>query len=271
MSKNDYREVKVDTCSLMGFCNKSPLVINKNNNGEYKVVLSAYNTYSKDGGFYPFNDDVEKNFFNPNNIFMKRWKQQALYSEYNHPKSPYTEKQKKDLANGIKINTPVHRLAAARNKMTDMDRVTNAITEVSLFKNPKDANAPVLVVGMIVPFGPYKDDLITSLENPGVNTAFSVRAYKDEVYDPETKRTLRYHSDIVTWDFVLHQGIPEADAVHSLDVQNEETSTMTLTNEIDMSSIDYSNYNFDMQHETSKYEYKQHKEFVNNLNKFYID
>ncbi len=71
-------------------------------------------------------------------------------------------------------------------------------------------NGGQLLMGKLKPFGAYGPNLEQSLQDPDVNTAFSIRSLCKEHTDPTTKQKIRDVQILVTFDFVSAPGYREA-------------------------------------------------------------
>jgi len=164
----------------------------KDENGYYKMILGAVNTYNSNGIFYKV-DDVNK-FNSEESILGRRINMGILRAEQDHPDT--SSLNQRDMINRIvKI---------------DLDRVCAHIkavefTTLNRCEDGWDGYPIHIVSAWIKPSGKFGPELKEALDNPDENVSFSIRSL---VVEKTIGATLvRDIIDISTWDRVFEQGV----------------------------------------------------------------
>jgi hypothetical protein len=139
-------------------------------------------------------------FFNcitsPQSKFNILLKEGNLYGEYGHP-----------------FDADIPRAMTIDEKM-----VSHHFSKV--YAGPQISSGGRLILTKIKPFGPYKNELKDSLEDPKVNTALSLRAICEQRIDYATKVITRFMKYLVTFDYVFGSGYKEASKRYSPAMEN---------------------------------------------------
>jgi hypothetical protein len=171
-------------------------------NGYYTVVLGGLNMMNSSGEYY--DADGARQLFDSSGVFQRRITDGNLKGELGHPKVPP----------GVKISDYMNRLMRVEET-----NVSHHISEVWLDenfgKNNPNTNNPKLVaiLGKIKPSGPMGKYLKESLDNPGENVCFSIRAItRDYMLRGVNHRVLE---SILTWDTVVEPGLAGSNKFNS--------------------------------------------------------
>ena len=183
-------------------------VIKKNERGDYLVVVGAVNHFNKSGEFYTA-EDVKQRFFTENAMLMKRCKSGDVKIESEHPvQEP-----------GMSKNAWFQRLYGY-----DKLRVAAIITELYLEEtNIKENGTDLNIILIWAAIKPLEDrelgrTLKKDLENPDINTAFSIRSIiiKEQV----NFITVCKIEDIITFDWVSSPGIAKANTFYTAGMES---------------------------------------------------
>jgi len=138
---------------------------------------------------------------NPESRFNKVFSQQKLYGEYGHPSFL-----------GMAKEDQLQRLCTV-----DERNVSHLFT--SFYTDKPSADGTVVLRGDIKPTGPMGAVFKESLDDPMVNTSFSLRAYvnTDVGRDGIKYRTVR---SLTTFDVVGASGFSSTDKAHSLGLES---------------------------------------------------
>lgn len=155
--------------------------------GYYRVPLGAYGGVNCAGYRYDLASGLS--MFAPDGPLMRQIRKGVLYGEFKHPaREPQWSDQ-----------DYMHRI-----RMIDEDRWAFHIRKLDLVPTTDEKGRPItMVIGEIIPFGPYKDIVQASLDNPHQNTYFSVRSITMD----DLMRGIKYTKEIITWDLVGEGGI----------------------------------------------------------------
>lgn len=180
--------------------------------GYYTVVLGGLDIYNSAGEFYT--SVKARELFEASSSFMRRVNNGALYAELGHPK----------MTPGMSYRDFLNRLMQIYD-----DKVCGHIKEVWLKEHHENKNI-IAIMGKVKPHGPYSATLKDSLDNPNINTAFSIRAItEDVVIRGVNTRTL---TNIFTWDMVIEPGIAIATKYSNPGLeQYEDLDTLPITKE----------------------------------------
>ena len=193
-------------------------VIRKNERGDYLVVVGAVNHFNKSGEFYTA-EDVKQRFFTENAMLMKRCKSGDVKIESEHPvQEP-----------GMSKNAWFQRLYGY-----DKLRVAAIITELYLEEtNVKENGTDLNIILIWAAIKPLEDrelglTLKKDLENPDINTAFSIRSIiiKEQV----NFITVCKIEDIITFDWVSSPGIAKANTFYTAGMEGAKDYSIKLAN-----------------------------------------
>jgi hypothetical protein len=139
---------------------------------------------------------------NPNTRFNMVLRQGKLAGEYGHP----------SFIGMMSESDQLQRLVTVDEKST-----SHIFT--SLYTDPLTPEGNIVVRGDIKPTGPMGSVLKDSLDDPVINTAFSLRAYVDTKMNPDgvKYRTVR---SLVTFDCVTSSGFFGTDKSHALALEH---------------------------------------------------
>ena len=138
---------------------------------------------------------------NEKSRFNMIYKQQKAYGEYGHP-----------TFYGMSDNDKLQRLVTI-----DENNVSHVFT--GLYTDPASQDGTVVLRGDVKPTGPKGSVFRESLDDPVVNTAFSLRAYVNTDMRPNglKYRTVR---QLCTWDTVGPSGYATTDKANSLGLES---------------------------------------------------
>lgn len=180
--------------------------------------LGALNVENTSGIFYTAAPRVLDQF-NKDSYAIRKIKQKQLYGEGDHPAKT------KEMLDDIRLRND-HSKDIARQYVIDFKELAMHIksfklTEVDV-KDPITGLNKILITGLIKPFGKYKQQLTESLQNPNINTAFSIRTIMiEEIIHGRTNRTI---VALITWDAVLSPGIPGSTDHGAMGFEADEVS-----------------------------------------------
>lgn len=167
----------------------------KDDNGYYKIILGAVNTYNASGIFYKIND-ITSITEAEDSILKMRLDDGLLRAEYKHP--PQDGMSNKDYIN--------------RLVTIDMDRVCAHIKAVEFVNTGKTEDGwegyPIYItVGWVKPTGPFGKFLAEYLENEDENVSFSIRSILKAYWVGKIFVRDLSVGQVSTWDFVGEHGI----------------------------------------------------------------
>lgn len=172
-------------------------VVEKDEQGWYKVNLGAINAYNAHGHFY-LSEGVRELLYDPASRFAQKIEKGYLIGEMEHPKLT-SDMDEMDVF--LRITNP------------DRDRQSHHIKKIEIIDTGKPTGGAfpgniLQLVGYVKPAGPFGHLLEQSLNDPEINTCFSIRALT------ENKRIngtlVKQIKTIVTFDWVTEPGIPSA-------------------------------------------------------------
>lgn len=197
--------------------------------GYYKVIMGAFNIFNSAGAFY-LEKGVRDIIENPNSIFKRRVDKGCLYGEMGHP----------TMKPGMSIQEFMQRNGRMdpQNQAFHVRKVWMVETDEKTEKMGTYGNI-VLVYAWVKPCGPKGAFLKESLDNPHVNTAFSIRCIsKDTMVNgvcvKETKA-------ILGWDWVDEPGIHLANKFDTVNRQKFNTESFDMGG-LELSESDISTF-----------------------------
>lgn len=203
-------------------------LIKKDEDGYYRVILSALNAYNSSGEFYEY--EGAKKLFERSSSLMRRIHRGSLYGELGHPK----------WLPGMSEDDYARRIMQIYE-----DRVCCHIRSIDLiFDKYKDERGrPIIgVEGLIAPSGELAHVLERALVNPHNNVAFSIRSFTENTATfTGVKKVLR---NVITYDAVLEPGMSLAEKYNSPSLESLEEkrfSRHTLERAYFTSEIGHSN------------------------------
>jgi hypothetical protein len=202
------------SCTALQGTNKSGK-LKPDTEGYYEVVLGALNFFNSAGVLYTY-EGTAKEIFKASSSFMRRVAKGALRGEYGHPRRE-----------NMNTNQYVIRLLEVYE-----DKVSHHIKEVRVdYTAVKDerGNPCIAIIGKIKPSGPYGPTLQASLDNPGENVCFSIRAVTADETDKARGYQKKEIQQIVTWDYVNEPGLSVANKFKSPSLESFEDVDVTVT------------------------------------------
>lgn len=185
-------------CTALKNTNKVGL-LKPDDQGYYRVVLGALNTYNSAGEYYEY--EGAKELFQNSSSLMRRISNQALTGENGHPKREP----------GMSDDDYARRIMQIYE-----NRVCVHIKQVDLvFDKYRDEQGRRIIgiEGLVIPSGELGYVLENDLKNPNRNIAFSIRSFTENI--PTFTGVKKILRNIVCWDFVGEMGISLANKFHS--------------------------------------------------------
>lgn len=165
--------------------------------GYYHLRAGSFNVKNSVGDFYPMDEELME-LFKGHGELMTTVKAGKLYAELGHPKYDPGMSDDEWIERNLLVdegNTIAH--------IRDVQVITGLPASVPFAKDRVDIYIDAK------PFGVHKQIMIDSFTNPAINTAFSLRnLYLEKVIGNMTYRFVR---SVITWDFVLLNGVERAD------------------------------------------------------------
>jgi hypothetical protein len=160
-------------------------------NGYYTHIVGGLDVFNSAGELYVY--EGAKKLFEQSSLFMRRVKSGELYSEAGHP---------------IPLPGQSYDSYATRVMTVDEKCIAAHISDVWLdFDSVRDESGKrvIAIFAKIKPMGPYGQALKEALDNPKINTCFSIRSFTiDKTIGGVLHRTL---DTVVTFDWVCSAGI----------------------------------------------------------------
>lgn len=209
-------------CTMLAGTNKQG-ILKPSQDGYYTLVVGSYGTNNSAGMFYDEASGVA--MFHPDSSLMRRLKKGVLFAEFKHPE-PFQDL----LIQGKAVRAPMSDSQyLMRIRQIDDNRVCAHIRSLSIIAGTNENGQPVkLVVAELKPYGPFKNVLQDSLDNPSINTYFSVRSITQD----DLSRGIKYTREISTWDFVGEGGIFTANKYNSPALESFTESERIITPDV---------------------------------------
>lgn len=209
-------------CTMLAGTSKQG-ILKPNADGYYTLVVGSYGTHNSAGMFYDEGTGVS--MFAPDTPLMRRLKKGVLFAEFKHPE-PFQDL----LIQGKAVRAPMNDgQYLMRIRQIDDNRVCGHIRSLSIIDGTNENGKQVkLVVAEIKPYGPFKQVLQDSLDNPSINTYFSVRSITQD----DNARGIKYTREISTWDFVGEGGIFTANKYNSPALESFAESERVITPDV---------------------------------------
>jgi len=172
----------------------------KDEDGYYKIRLGRLNAFNRQGVYYRVND-LNK-ITGENSVFYNRIREGFLRSEVGHPET---------IKEAMKIKNIQERVRALTRAILfiDQNNVCGHIKEISFVPTGKTepgfSNEIIEVYGWVKPSGVKKDVLASAFDNPGENTAFSIRSLVRNSFSNGIM--IKDVIEISTWDYVYEPGV----------------------------------------------------------------
>lgn len=174
-------------------------VLQKDENGYYKVILGALNCRNSSGEFY-IAEGVKELMQDSTSLIYKRLQSGYLVGEMGHPQ----------FQPGMTKADYIMRMFRIAQ-----DNTSHHIKSVEF---QPGANGMVKMLGWVKPAGPKGDLLKESLDNTDRNTAFSIRSITGDYV--EKGQTIKKILQIITWDWVELPGIQTANAWDTISTES---------------------------------------------------
>lgn len=185
-------------------------------NGYYKCILGAFNLSNYHGQHYPLLPSV-KALFEVGGVVRRRIDSGLCKGEYKHPD-----------VSGLTMEQAIRRIA-----VLDELLISHHIKSLELVESKDEFGNPIiLVVGWVLPTGPYGPTLKDQLANREENVAFSVRCLFNLAN--VNGKPARVVTDIFTYDHVHEPGISTATKYASIGL--EELGDDIYFTEIDLNA-----------------------------------
>jgi len=153
--------------TYLGDINLEGFNLGKQPDGTYNVVFTAFNLHSTRGDFYMISDTV-RNMFSEGSPMLIRVQNKEMKSEDGHPEM-----------------NPTQSLDSFRKRLLTYDdsnvcAVTNSVRLHDIpISVPNVGDEIYVMTANITPSGPRGKSLQQSLDNPSINTAFSIRSFSN--------------------------------------------------------------------------------------------
>jgi hypothetical protein len=182
----------------------------RDDNGYYRCIVGAFNSYNLHGDFYPYNHEVKK-MFEGGCIMRRKLNNNQLYGEYGHPR-----------VNDIPFDEGLARL-----QRIDEKYYSHHFKNIELVERKDDHGRPVFAIyATMLPSGPYASSLEKSLSNPDENVAFSVRAVTADSLVGSTR--IKIITNLVTWDYVGEPGIATATQYKTVSLEQLDNNRLVF-------------------------------------------
>lgn len=175
--------------------------IRPDENGIYKgLPMMVLGQTTQQDTYYDPNSIMDQ-VTNPKSRFNMIYKQQKAYGEYGHPSFF-----------GMSDNEKLQRLT-----MIDERNISHVFT--GIYTDPASADGTVVLRSDLKPTGPMGQVFKDSLDDPIINTAFSLRAYVNTDVRPNgiKYRTVR---SLTTWDTVGPSGYATTDKANAIGLES---------------------------------------------------
>jgi len=190
-------------------------LLEKDDNGYYKVTLGALNMFNSAGEFYTING-VRDMFINKSSSLQRRIKNGFLKSEVGHP----------NLQPGMSKEQFFNRNLRIEETNTCMHIRDLILVDTNESSGGPDGSNIILVQGWVKPSGPKGDFLQKALDNPDENVAFSVRSFtKNSVVKGVVVKQI---VQLITYDYVTEPGISVATKWKKLGIESMDLCDMDL-------------------------------------------
>lgn len=190
--------------------------LTRTEDGYYKVVVGALNTFSRENIFY-IKDTLEEQLNDKSSILVRRISNGQLFGERGHPTIPVNRSEEEQLKTMVTIH---------------QDNISHHIKDIELKTTETPAPIPnkgnvIKVVATLAPAGVHAEEIRNSLDNPNINTAFSLRALHQMEYvnGIAMKKIFMF----ITWDWVIEPNMSPANKWESLTLDNLDISSITTT------------------------------------------
>ena len=188
-----------------------------NADGYYEnFPMAALGVATRNNTYYDV-DEFVKQITSPATFFNKMLSDGTLYGEYGHPD----------------LTGMTHEQQLSRLSITDEDRVSHHFRKVG--SGEKLSSGGRLITAEIKPHGPFGRHLKESLDEPFVNTAFSLRSITHDRQEGQLLR--RKMAKLVTFDAVAAGGYSEASKRYVAHAGAQEMIQIQIDPKKDMATI----------------------------------
>jgi len=172
--------------------------LKKDNDGYYYVRLGTIGVPNSAGIVYLFTKEL-KELFEDSSPFMLRILNGYLRSEYGHPQQEVGQSNEAYFARLTRLEP---KLQCGHFKSIEV-------------KEGEEGPGTATVYGWFLPNGPYGNFVKEELDNPNINSAFSIRTLAKQFM--QNGRLVRQILTLVTWDYVTTPGISTANKIGALE------------------------------------------------------
>lgn len=180
-------ELKFSCSTLTNYNGHDLKAVKPDENGCYEVVLGCVGAPTRANVIYEANSLVNA-MRDPNSRFNLCLKDGILFGEWGHP-DIYDANGRQDMRRLLKI---------------DESKMSHLFTKVWIDDKPINMHGcnAFPIRAKVKPCGPFGPYLEKSLQDPNINTAFSIRSLCEPTSGPESKYEYRKVDIIVTFDAV---------------------------------------------------------------------
>ena len=194
--------------------------LQKDDQGYYKVILGAVNTYNSAGEYY--GDHYIEDLFGPNTYIGNMLAKGCLMGEVNHPQ----------------FVPGMNRFDYfMRNNRIDQLNASHLIKSIEIVDaNKTEGGRPKkYIVGWVKPLESTKGGKILKelLDTPEANVCFSIRC----VIDPASPSSDMKIKTVITFDWVDLPGIAEANKFDTLDNIKQERFVNNIINTLELNTL----------------------------------
>lgn len=201
------KSVRIGSTMLAG-TNKQG-ILKPDSQGYYPCPVGAYNAYNSAG--YLYDSASGLSMFQSGSQLMRQAEKGCLYGEYKHPE---------------KLPGMSDQQYLARIRKIDPDRYSHHIREYELVPSRDEHGRPItLVIAWLKPFGPFGKYVDESLNNPAMNTYFSVRSITID----DMMNRIKHTREVITHDFVGEGGIFVAQKHRAPSLEDFKESSIEIT------------------------------------------
>ena len=172
--------------------------LKKDSEGYYYVRLGTIGVPNASGIVYLFTQEL-KELFQNSSPFMTRISNGYLRSEYGHPQQETGQSNEAYFARLTRL---------------EPTKQCGHFKEI-VVKEGEEGPGTATIYGWFLPNGPYGEFVKEELDNPNINSAFSIRTLAKQFM--QNGRLVRKIVTLVTWDYVTTPGIATANKIGALE------------------------------------------------------
>lgn len=188
-------------------------VLKKDEEGYYEIVIGGLNIANSTGIIYTL--DGARKLFEDSSTLQRRIKNGSLYGESGHPMKP----------SNMSMDDYIVRVLSIENNNICCHFKEIWLDDSYNFNGRGVKKDTVAIIAKLKPYGARGAALEESLNNPNINTAFSIRSLSEDFYRNGT--TFRTITEIVTWDWVVEPGISIANKWDTPTLEDFKDSILT--------------------------------------------